>query len=149
MEFLDESNKPLRLFAQLDTACDQGNWISRRRIQELGKEHLISTDVDLPQLLDASGNLVPACGEIELDWKWVGGSRMYNNIRFDVFGSEACDIFDVIIGRPFILDHNLVMAIEGSFRILVRHKGKKGMGRPGDPPPPHLQCTSNVLSHEI
>jgi len=54
--------------ALLDTQCQVGNWISKRLVDRLGMVSSISADFTPPELVDASGRSIRACGVIRLHW---------------------------------------------------------------------------------
>ncbi|KAK0715329.1 hypothetical protein B0H67DRAFT_683590 [Lasiosphaeris hirsuta] len=109
--------------ALLDTQCGVGNWISRRLVHQLGKKELISTDFEQPDVFDASGNPVQACGVVVLVWKWHSpkGTRTHESPFYVFPGSEE---IDVVFGQEFIVLKNLIRLNRSASMVLIRHSRK-------------------------
>ncbi|KAK3369654.1 ankyrin repeat-containing domain protein [Lasiosphaeria ovina] len=113
IKLLDENETWVHATALLDTQCQIGNWISKRLVERLGKAHLISARLDLPQ----------ACGIISLAWKWHDprGIRVHE-CQFYVF-PESPHI-DVLFGAKYIMSEDLLRVNESAILPLVEHKKK-------------------------
>ncbi|KAH8884090.1 hypothetical protein GQ53DRAFT_846441 [Thozetella sp. PMI_491] len=106
--------------ALLDTQCQVGNWISWRLVQRLGKLSQISTNFTPPQLVEASGRPIRACGVIKLNWKWQPRGTRTHECQFYVFPGSMH--LDVLFGVDFILSENLLRVDESVIVPLVEHK---------------------------
>ena len=117
---LNPLNKLVYLRALLDTQCKGGNVISNRVVQEYGLSSLVLTDLELPEFVDASGNLMQACGAIDLTWRWyLEGTRNYT-CRFYVLPDS--DHLDVVFGAEFISRNKLLLVNKPRMLILVEKK---------------------------
>ncbi|KAI0975150.1 hypothetical protein F4678DRAFT_419465 [Xylaria arbuscula] len=124
IKIFSTENQYLFAVALLDTQCCLGNWISDRLVKRLGMESSISPEFDHPVLRDASGQLVTACGVVDLQWKWYPYGTRTHASQFYVLPTGHVD---VVIGVEFILSNRLVLTNEGAFLTLVRDKkSKKG-----------------------
>lgn len=114
---LNPSNSWVHLRALLDTQCKGGNVVSNRVVQEYGLSSLVLTDLELPVFVDASGNLMQACGAIDLIWRWYPeGTRNYK-CRFYVLPNS--DHLDVVFGAEFIRLNKLLIVNKPRMLILV------------------------------
>ena len=112
--------------ALLDTQCQIGNWISRRLVERLGMLLSISTDFEPPEVVDANGQPVGACGIISLNWKWHPRGVRNNECQFYVFSDS--NYLDVLFGVDYIVSENLLLVNESAIIPLIEHKKvKKGM----------------------
>ncbi len=111
--------------ALLDTQCQVGNWISRRLVKSLGKVSSVSSKFTPPEIVDASGQPIQACGKIELNWKWYPRGTRTHTCQFYVFPDSKH--LDVLFGIDFIVSENLLRVNESVMLPLVVHKKlKKG-----------------------
>ena len=113
--------------ALLDTQCQRGNWISRRLVERLGRQHEISQDYNPPDVLDANGHPVVACGIISLQWKWSPRGTRVHECSFLVF-SES-DHLDVIFGAEYLESKGLVFVNESAMTPMTAHN-KTTTGKP-------------------
>jgi hypothetical protein len=113
-------DNPKPVVALLDTACQKGNWVSLRLIQNLHLDDQISTAVSAPELKSGTGHDVEALGAIELSWVWhPNGTRRFD-AQFFVF--KDGDQFDVVIGLEYIVKENLLQANTSAFVPLTEAK---------------------------
>lgn len=107
--------------ALLDSQCQVGNWISRRLVVRLGLSHLISTDFDPFEMIEASGRLLQACGVIALDWMLkCPKATCIHHCRFYVFPNS--DHIDVIFGAEYLVSNSMVLVNPAGMLTLVEHK---------------------------
>ncbi|KAL8852747.1 MAG: hypothetical protein Q9221_002377 [Calogaya cf. arnoldii] len=106
--------------ALLDTQCHTGNWISSRLVKRLGREHKVSQDYEPPNLTDASGNDVVACGIIRLHWKWSPHGTRVHECDFFVF--PGTPNLDVVFGVDYILSEGLVTVNEKAMYPMTAHQ---------------------------
>ncbi|KAL8653798.1 MAG: hypothetical protein Q9226_003698 [Calogaya cf. arnoldii] len=106
--------------ALLDTQCHIGNWISRRLVKRLGREHKVSKDYEPPNLTDAGGNDVVACGIIRLHWKWSPHGTRVHECDFLVF--PGTPNLDVVFGVDYILSEGLVTVNEKAMYPMTAHQ---------------------------
>ncbi|KAI3320626.1 hypothetical protein HD806DRAFT_547173 [Xylariaceae sp. AK1471] len=85
IKILSTANEWILATALLDTQCQVGNWISRRLVERLGKLSSFSTEFVPPEVVEASGGPVSACGVIDLDWKWHPQATRNHVCQFYVF----------------------------------------------------------------
>ena len=97
--------------------CQAGMCISLRLVEALGKANEVSKGTSL-HLRDANNRKIEVCGSITLSWKWVGGTRTYNN-EFDVVRPEQ---FDVIIGVRSICRLGLVTFNQDAMMPMIAHE---------------------------
>lgn len=89
-------------------------------VQEYGLSSLVLTDLELPVFVDASGNLMQACGAIDLTWRWYPeGTRNYT-CRFYVLPDS--DHLDVVFGAEFVRLNKLLLVNKPRMLILVEKK---------------------------
>ncbi|KAM0798016.1 hypothetical protein BDR22DRAFT_861242 [Usnea florida] len=109
--------------ANLDTLCDDGNWISHRLVCALGRVAEISPSPTTPQLRDANGKRVGSCGSISLSWKMYHNGVRWHKDDFFVLLPEG-DAYDVIFGGPYLSDKGWVYVNEGAMLPMTEHKQK-------------------------
>lgn len=85
---------------------------------------MVLTDLQLPNVVDASGRLVRACGAIDLTWMWHPQGTRANKCRFYVL-SESSDHLDVIFGVEFLESQDLVQVNESVMLPLIQDKKTK------------------------
>ncbi|KAI1124035.1 hypothetical protein F5Y10DRAFT_250548 [Nemania abortiva] len=110
--------------ALLDTQCHVGNWVSHRLVERLGKLSSISTEFVPPEVIEASGGPVSACGVVDLDWKWHPQATRNHVCRFYVFPSS--DHLDVLFGVEYIVSERLLQVNELALTPLVKEDKSKG-----------------------
>ena len=114
--------------ALLDTQCQNGNWISKRLVERLGRSNEISEVKEKPHVQDASGREMVVCGTITLPWKWSNKATRWHEGHFFVMASS--DHLDVLFGVEYIVSENLVSFNSSSITPLTEHKKLK----PGESP---------------
>lgn len=105
--------------ALLDTGCQTGNWISRRLVEQLRWQHKISQDYEPPNLTDASGHAVVACGIISLQWKWSPQGTRVHNCEFFIFRESPH--LDVVFGGDYIVSEELLTINEKAMITMTAH----------------------------
>jgi len=91
-----------------------------RLVQRLGKSAQLSTDLAPPDVVEASGRPVIACGIVDLTWQWhPRGTRIYESAFYVLPDS---DHIDVLFGVDAIVAMNLVQANQSIIAPLVEHK---------------------------
>lgn len=94
-------------------------------MERLGKQSLIGTEFIPPEIFDASGRPVRACGVIDLEYKWHPRGTRNHVDQFYVFPQSGH--LDVVFGRDYIVSERLLQVNELAFLTLVEHKkSKKG-----------------------
>ena len=83
----------------LDSACDDGIWVSGRRVRDLGLQGQISSHLPPLTLKQGSGQPVTSCGSILLHWKRITEKRVHHD-RFFVLPPEW-DQTDVVFGKQY------------------------------------------------
>ncbi|KAI4236757.1 MAG: hypothetical protein LQ349_002365, partial [Xanthoria aureola] len=105
--------------AILDTGCHAGNWISRDLVERLGWQDKISQDYESPNLTDAGGHKVVACGSITLQWKWSPqGLVVYEN---DFYIFQESPNLDVVFGADFLDSKGLVSVNKQLMMPMIAH----------------------------
>lgn len=115
--------KRLLAVANLDSSCDEGNWISHRLVCELGRRAEVSPSPTTPKLIDANGNRVGSCGSISLTWRVDHNGITWRTEDFFVLLPQG-DAYDVIFGGPYLLDKRWVSINEGAMLPMIEHKQK-------------------------
>lgn len=123
IKLLDAAEEWVHVTALLDTQCQVGNWISKRLVQRLGMASLVSTSFEPPNIVDASGRPVSACGVINLNWTWYPGGTRNHECQFYVLANA--DHLDVIFGVEYIVSENLLQVNESAILPLLEHKKLK------------------------
>ncbi|KAI0529929.1 hypothetical protein GGR58DRAFT_495201 [Xylaria digitata] len=123
IKILSAANEWILASALLDTQCQVGNWISRRLVERLGKLSSISTEFIPPEVVEASGGPVSACGVIDLDWKWHPQATRNHVCQFYVFPFSSH--LDVLFGVEYIVSERLLRVNELALAPLVKHKKSK------------------------
>lgn len=116
--------------AILDTGCHAGNWISRNLVERLGwqDKNKVSQDYKPPDLTDAGGHKVVACGSITLQWKWSPqGSEV---IEDDFFIFQESPHVDVVLGAEFLVSRNLVTVNKQLMIPMIAHNKASTSGTP-------------------
>ena len=103
----------------LDSACDDGIWISDRLVKELGLQGQISFHLPPLTLRQGSGHLVTSCGSILLHWKWASGMRIHHD---HFFVAPEWDEIDVVFGKRYLDKNQHLTVNEESFLLLTAHK---------------------------
>ncbi|KAI4260322.1 MAG: hypothetical protein L6R42_004104 [Xanthoria sp. 1 TBL-2021] len=119
IQIADVNSKYILAVASLDTACHAGNWISRHLVERLGRQREVSQDYDPPNLTDAGGHEVVACGIITLQWKWSPQGTRVHVDDFYIF-RESPDL-DVVFGMHFILSEGLLTLNEKVMIPMTAH----------------------------
>ncbi len=109
--------------ALLDTQCHLGNWISRRLVQRLGKLSSISTGFAPPEIVEASGRPIRACGVINLEWGWHPRRCRVHECQFYILPNSSH--LDVLFGVEYITSENLLIVNESAIAPLLEHKKLK------------------------
>ncbi|RYC54082.1 hypothetical protein CHU98_g12127 [Xylaria longipes] len=123
IKILSTTNEWIPATALLDTQCQVGNWISRRLVERLGKLSSISTEFVLPEVVEASGGPVSACGVIDLEWKWHPQATRNHVCQFYVFPRSSH--LDVLFGVEYIVSERLLQVNELALAPLVKQKKSK------------------------
>ena len=108
--------------ALLDTQCQSGNWISRRLVEQLGKESSISPNFKGMDLRDVNGRDVVPSGVINLHWKWHPRGTRTHQCIFYVFSTTESDHLDVLFGVEYIVKEGLITVNESVMAPLTQHK---------------------------
>ena len=107
--------------ANLDTACDVGNWISHRLVRALGRMTGTSPSLTTPRLSDANGNRVERL-RIHLSLTWRVCHHGIRGLTDEFFvllpQSEA---YDIIVGGRYLLDKSWVFVNEGAMLPMTEH----------------------------
>ncbi|KAL8850725.1 MAG: hypothetical protein Q9221_004373 [Calogaya cf. arnoldii] len=119
IQIADHKCKYILASALLDTQCQRGNWISKRLVERLGRQHEISQDYNPPDVLDANGHPVVACGIISLQWKWSPRGTRVHECSFLVFPES--DHLDVIFGAEYLWSKGLVFVNESAMTPMTAH----------------------------
>ncbi|KAI4265011.1 MAG: hypothetical protein L6R38_009711 [Xanthoria sp. 2 TBL-2021] len=119
IQIADHKCKYILASALLDTQCQRGNWISKRLVERLGRQHEISQDYNPPDVLDANGHPVVACGIISLQWKWSPRGTRVHECSFLVFPES--DHLDVIFGAEYLWSRGLVSVNESAMTPMTAH----------------------------
>jgi len=84
---------------------------------------LVTTDFEPPEVIDANGRPVHACGVVDLTWQWhPRGTRIYECPFYVLPDSEY---LDVLFGVDSIVSMNLIQANPSAIVTLVEHKKLK------------------------
>lgn len=113
--------------ALLDTQCHTGNWISTHTVERSGRQHEISHDYEPPNLIDAGGHEVVACGIISLQWKWSPRGTRIHECKFFVWQSPSVD---VIFGVDYIVSEGLITINERNMLVMLAHNKAPTSGTP-------------------
>lgn len=105
--------------ALLDTGCQTGNWISRRLVERLRWQRKISQDYAPPNLTDAGGHPVVACGIISLQWKWSPQGTRVHDCKFFIFRESP--YLDVVFGVDYIVSEGLLTINEKAMLTMTAH----------------------------
>lgn len=94
--------------AALDTQCQEGNWVSKRLVEELGLLEFVRHEYEPPQVITATGEDVESCGSIDLVWKLAPNENRVYRGKFFVLSSVRH--LDVILGQDTINKENILSA---------------------------------------
>ncbi|KAF2659985.1 hypothetical protein K491DRAFT_688839 [Lophiostoma macrostomum CBS 122681] len=86
--------------AALDTQCQEGNWVSKRLIEELGLLSSVHHEHQSPQVITATGEEVESYGSIDLVWKLAPNENRVYRGKFFVLSNVRH--LDVILGQDTI-----------------------------------------------
>lgn len=120
-----KSNGRENAVALLDSGCLLGNWVSARKVQQLGWKSDINKD-DLPRGMISVNNQAVTCkGSIMLDWIEAEMGIRVHSTHFYV---TDADHVDVIFGAKFLFDSGLLSINRAAIAPLTPHtpmtKGK-------------------------
>ena len=110
--------------AGLDTQCQEGDWISRRLVEELDLLDQIHDESNPPQVITATGEEVESLGSINLVWKLASNkNRVYRGKFFVLSNAEH---LDVILGQDTINKEKILLVNHRKlFAPLTTNKGLK------------------------
>lgn len=111
--------KLVRALGVLDSACDDGIWISDRLVKDLGLQGQISCHLPPLTLRQGSGHPVTSCGSILLDWKRARESKMHHD---HFFVAPGWDQIDVVFGKRYLDKNDHLTVNEDSFLTLTAHE---------------------------
>ena len=106
----------------LDTACAQGNWISRALLKKLGMTHEIRPVKHAPKIKDIHRRSVKAIGEIDFQWQSLNGIKIYDPVSFYV--QDISDEVEMLFGAPYIKAERLLIPNPALMLILTSHETK-------------------------
>ncbi|KAG4443099.1 hypothetical protein IFR05_001425 [Cadophora sp. M221] len=105
IQVVDYSKRLQDTVALLDTGCLYGNWVSTRKVRELGLEYKIKEDPRAPIMLAVNGEEVHCEGAITLKWKVTNvGTRFFSTSFFLV----DADHIDIIFGAEFLYNNGVI-----------------------------------------
>ncbi|KAK9420128.1 hypothetical protein SUNI508_06656 [Seiridium unicorne] len=115
----NDMSTPVELEGLLDTACQEGDWISRRALERLGifhKRRSVSKEVTVTGI---DGEFVNPIGEIVLPWKAGDSDCSFEENTFLIAESPQ---FDVIIGDKTIQKYKMVQRMKGKSLPIFSYK---------------------------